>query len=119
MYMKKKDLNPDIVLLEMTDRIKGRGDGDRINEEIDLLLRQNKTRVIFDLSGVHFIDSAAIGVFVRNFTLLRDSGGSLRLVGVKGMVKGVLEMTNINKVIGMYATIEEACQDSSPPPSPE
>lgn len=117
MNIKKNEIGSGVVVLQMTDRITGLRDCDRINQEIESLIRQNQTRVILDISGVHFIDSAAIGTIVKNFTLLKDSGGSLCMVGAKGMVKGVLEMTNIHKVIGIYATIQEACE-APPPPAP-
>lgn len=114
MNLKKKEIGPGIVVLEMTDRIGSGRDCQRIQEEIELLIRENQKRVIFDLSGVHFIDSAAVGCIVLSFGRLRNSGGTLRLAGVKGMVEGVLKLTHIDRVIGIYPTAMDASQDSSP-----
>ena len=114
MNLKKKEIEPGIVVLEMTDRIASGRDCDRINEEVEVLIRKHQTRVIFDLSGVHYIDSAAVGSIVRSLCRLKDSGGSLRLAGVKGMVKGVLKLTHVDKVIGIYLTATDALQDSPP-----
>lgn len=114
MTLKKKELGPGIVVLEMTDRIGSGRDCQRIQEEIELLIRENPKRVIFDLSGVHYIDSAAVGCIVRSFVRLRNSGGTLRLAGVKGMVEGVLKLTHVDKLIGVYPTAMDASQDSPP-----
>jgi len=118
MNLKKKEIGPGVVVLEITDRISGVRDCGRINQEIDLLLGQNQTRVIFDLSGVHFIDSVAVGTIVRSFCSLKNSGGTLRLAGVKGMVKGVLALTHVDRVIGVYPTVMDAAQDSPAIQSP-
>lgn len=114
MNLKKKEIGPGTVVLEITDRIVSGRDCDRIIQEVELLISQHQTRVIFDLSGVHYIDSAAVGTIVRSLCKLKDSGGSLRLAGVTGMVKGVLKLTHVDKVIGTYLTAMDASQDSAP-----
>ena len=118
MNLKKKQIGPGIVVLEMADRIASGRDCQRINEEVELLIREGQTRIIFDLSGVHYIDSAAVGSIVRSLCTLKNSGGTLRLAGAKGMVQGVLRLTHVDRVIGIYPTAREACQDASPPTNP-
>jgi len=98
----------------MTGKVTMGRDLKRIDEEVGLLIGEKQTRVIFDLSGVHFVDSSAVGCIVRNFIRLTNSGGSLRLAGVKGMVQGVLKMTQVDKVIDIYPSSLDASQDSPP-----
>jgi anti-sigma B factor antagonist len=112
MEFKRKDLGPSVVVLEMTGKVTMGRDLKRIDEEVGLLIGEKRTRVIFDLSGVHFLDSSAVGCIVRNLTRLKNSGGSLRLAGVKGMVEGVLKLTHVDKVIEIYPTALDASQDS-------
>ncbi len=111
MNIKKREVKPGVVVLEITDKIVGVGDCGRINAEVDSLVRQKQARVIFDLSGVHYMDSSAVGAIVRSFCTLKNSGAVMRLAGVKGVVKSVLQMTQVDKVIGMYPTAMEASQD--------
>jgi len=118
MNLKKKQIGPGIVVLEMTDRIASGRDCQRIHEEVDQLIRENQTRVIFDLSGVHYMDSAAVGSIVRSLCSLKNSGGTLRLAGAKGMVQGVLRLTHVDRVIRIYPTASEAYQDSPPSQNP-
>ena len=118
MNLKKKQIGPGIVVLEMTDRIASGRDCQRIHEEVDLLIRENQTRVIFDFSKVHYIDSAAVGSIVRSLCSLKNCGGTLRLAGVKGMVQGVLRLTHVDRVIGIYPTVVDASQDSPPSQNP-
>jgi anti-sigma B factor antagonist len=118
MNLKKKQIGPGIVVLEMTDRIASGRDCQRIHEEVDLLIRENQTRVVFDLSGVYYMDSAAVGSIVRSLCSLKNSGGTLRLAGAKGMVQGVLRLTHVDRVIRIYPTAGEACHDSPPSQNP-
>jgi len=115
MRLTKKQIGPGIVVLELTDRIASGRDCQRIQEEVDLLVRENQTRVIFDLTAVHYIDSAAVGSIVRSLCTLKSSGGTLRLAGVKGMVKGVLTLTRVDQVIRIYPTAMDASLDSPTP----
>jgi anti-sigma B factor antagonist len=118
MQIKKRQIGPGIVVLEMTDRIASGRDCQRINEEVELLIRENQSRVIFDLSGVYYIDSAAVGTIVRSLCSLKNSGGTLRLAGARGMVQGVLKLTHVDRVIAIYPTTGEACQDGPPAQNP-
>ncbi len=118
MNLKRKEIRPGIVVLEVNGRIGGDQDCQRIREEVDLLVHKDQTRVIFDLSSVHYIDSAAVGTIVRSFCSLKNSGGWLRLAGLKSMVEGVLKLTGVDRVIGIYPTAIDASQDSPPSPSP-
>ena len=82
-----------------------------IDKEIEALIAKDQKRVILDLSEVRLIDSAGVGQVVKSFTRLKKSGGDLRVAGVSGMLDGVFKLTQVHKVIGMYASAQEASQD--------
>ena len=73
-------------------------------------IEKNETRIIFDMHDVDHIDSAFVGQIVKSFTRLSKSGGALRLAAVRGMVEGVLNMTQVNRVIQIYPTAEAASE---------
>jgi anti-sigma B factor antagonist len=114
MEFTKKQIRPGVVVVEMTGSIRIGPDCQEIEQRVDEFIRQNETWVVFDLSGVPFIDSAGIGTVVRSLSRLKKLGGTLRLAGVKGMVEGVLKLTQINKMIDVYPTAEDASRDLPP-----
>ena len=116
MVFAKKQIQPGVVLLEMTGSIRIGRHCHQIEQVIEEMIGLNQTWAIFDLSGVSFIDSSAVGTFVRCFGELKKSGGGLRLTGVKGMVEGVLKLTQIDKVIEIYPTATEASHGLPPVP---
>ena len=99
---------PGVAVLEMKGSIHSGPDCQRVEHELDTLLRESKTHVIFDLTGVTHIDSAAVGTIVTCFSRLKRSGGALRLAGARGMVEGTLKLTQVHRVIGMYPTASDA-----------
>jgi anti-sigma B factor antagonist len=111
--IKKKEIIPGIVVLELTGRITMGPDCWQIEKEVGQLLSQNQKHIILDLSGISIVDSTGIGQIVRCLSKLKNSGGSLRLAGLKGMVEGVFKMTRVDQAIGIYSTVVEAAASHS------
>ncbi|MBY8877333.1 STAS domain-containing protein [Actinacidiphila acidipaludis] len=51
------------------------------------------TRVVIDLSGVAFMDSAGIHALLTCYELAQDRGGSLSVTGAHGVVERVLHLS--------------------------
>lgn len=111
MKFTKKQIRPGVVVFEMAGSIRSGSDCRQIEQAVDEIIRGHESCAIFDLSGVSFVDSSGLGTIVKCLTELKKLGGTLRLTGVKGMVKGVLELTQINRVIKIYPTASEASGD--------
>ena len=118
MEFTKKQIQSGVVVLEMTGSIRMGPNCQQIEQALDDLIRRQETWVIFDLSGVSFIDSSGVGTIVRCLARLKKLGGTLRLTGVKDMVDGVLKLTQIDRVIEIYPTASEASRDLPPVPNP-
>lgn len=114
----KKQVRPEVLILEMTGSIRIGPNCQQIELALDEIIRQGNIWVVFDLGGVTYIDSAGIGTVVRGMIKLKKLGGTLRLARVKGMVEGVLKLTQIDRTIGIFPTAEEAAQDLPLVPKP-
>lgn len=110
-----REHKPGVAILEMKGSIHAGPDCHRVEHELDALLRGTKTHVIFDLTDVTHIDSAAVGTIVTCFSRLKRAGSALRLAGAHGMVEGTLKMTQVHRVIPMYATASDAAEDLTAP----
>jgi anti-anti-sigma factor len=97
-----------VEVLEMTGSIFAGPDCESVEAEVAALIQGGKTRVIFDLTGVRHIDSAAIGSIVRCLSRLRRAQGDLRLAGAGSMVEGTLKITQLDRIIGIYPTVAAA-----------
>jgi anti-sigma B factor antagonist len=76
------------------------------------LVRGNTSRkLILDLSGVPYIDSAGIGALVGAYVSHQKDGRCLALVGVKQRVRDAMHVTRVEQFFQFYDT-EEAAQQA-------
>ena len=103
-----KQLPPDIVVLEITGKITIGRDCQHLEWTTESLVKENRKKIIFDLTRVSHIDSTGIGIIVTSAGQVKEAGGELRLAGVNNHVEHILKMTNINKVVAWKPTVMEA-----------
>ena len=103
-----------VTVLHMTGSIHTGPDCRRVEHEVESLIHSKEAFVIFDLSGVTHIDSAAIGSIVRCYTKLKASGGHLRLAGCTAMIESCLKLTRLNKVLEIYPNTVSAVENYPP-----
>jgi len=111
MKFEKKQIEPGIVVLELTGRFVMGADCQKLDREVDDHAQRGQKSFILDLTAVDHVDSAAIGQIVKSYSKLKKSGGMMRLAGATGMVDGVLKLTQVHKVIEIFPTAHEAAKD--------
>jgi anti-sigma B factor antagonist len=109
----KRTLQPGITTLSMYGSIHCGPECERLEREVDRMIALRETRVIFDMAGVTHADSAAIGAIVRCLGKLKNAGGGLRIAGAQAMIDHSLRLTKVDKIIEMFATVEQAAQGFS------
>ena len=109
--IEQTSIAPDIDVFAMSGRLTMGSDSQQVEWNLAKLINENHRKVIFDLSGVSFLDSSGIGILVMCHAKLKKAGGSLRLAGAQGMVRQIIEMTNVNKLVDLYATASDASKD--------
>ncbi len=104
----QKELGSNVVALELAGIITLGRSCSEIEWEVDKLVAKGISKAIFDLTKVTRIDSAGLGIIVMSCGKLKKAGGDLRLVGVQDNVRSVFTMTQVDKVVGMFDSTEEA-----------
>ena len=64
--------------------------------------------VIVDMSRTRFCDSAGLNALVATDRRARAEGGEVRLVIVSEAILRVVALTGVDRVIAIYASLEEA-----------
>jgi anti-sigma B factor antagonist len=57
--------------------------------------RSDTSATVVDLSGVDFLDSSGISILLKGRRLADQRGVAYRVVGARGMVRTVLDMTGV------------------------
>lgn len=111
LHLLKSSPKPGVTIVEMKGSIHCGPDCRRVEQETETLIRAKENFVIFDLSHVSHIDSAAIGSIVRCFSRLKSSGGYLRLAGCSGMLESSIKLTQLDKILELYPTAAAASEN--------
>lgn len=83
------------VAPELRDRLSGAVDG-------------GVKHLVLDLSDTTFVDSMTLGVLLGSSKHLRDRGGELRLVVPRAEIRRIFEITLLDRIFPLHATLAEA-----------
>jgi anti-anti-sigma factor len=72
------------------------------------LVAEGFPKIVFNLSGVTFIDSAGLGTLTLGYSKAKAAGGLLKLVAPQQRVREALEMTRLTVMFPLYTSDEEA-----------
>ena len=65
-------------------------------------------KVIFDLTGLRFVDSSGLGAFLASMRHLNAAGGDLKLCGMTRPVRALFELVRMHKIFDIRVTKDEA-----------
>ena len=67
-----------------------------LRDELYQLIDKGGREIVVDLSGMDFIDSTGLGVFVGALKRAREGGGGIELRGLKPSARKVFEITGLS-----------------------
>jgi anti-sigma B factor antagonist len=104
----ERQVEPDITVVELTGRLALGRESQRIESLVEELVRKGTQRVIVDMTGVEYIDSAGIGMIALASGKLKEIGGKLAIVAAEGRVLQLLNLTQMNTIVKVCPTVAEA-----------
>lgn len=82
---------------------------DIIKNKIDLTINfRNTKKLIFDFSGVNFMDSSGIGMVMGRYKNMIKNGGKTAVVGLKPTVRKIFAMSGLFKILEEYDNVKNA-----------
>lgn len=64
--------------------------------------------MVFDFSGVSYLDSAGLGVLVQFAKSMKSLGLELRLCCVRPVVQRVMKLVHVDRILPLDGTLEES-----------
>jgi anti-sigma B factor antagonist len=103
----------DVTVLDLKGKMT-LGEGDELlKDKINSLLQQGKKKLVLNLEGVPYIDSAGLGEIVRTYTTVSRQGGSLKLLNLTKRIEDLLSITKLLTVFETFDTEQEAVKSFS------
>jgi anti-sigma B factor antagonist len=81
----------------------------RLREALTNLVNEGHLRLVVDLTATEFLDSTGLGALVTGLKRVRARGGDMKVVCTSPRVCKVFEITSIDKVLPLFASVDEAC----------
>src|SRR6476646_7543243 len=95
----------DVVVLDLKGKIT-LGEGDELlKDKVNSLVNQGHKKIVLNLAGVPYIDSAGLGEVVRTYTTVSRQGGSLKLLN---LTKRITDLLSITKLLTVFETYRRA-----------
>ena len=103
----------DVIVLDLKGKMT-LGEGDELlKDKINSLVHQGRRKVVLNLGGVPYIDSAGLGEIVRTYTTISRQGGSMKLLNLTKRITDLLSITKLLTVFETYDNEADAVRSFS------
>ena len=97
----------DVTILDLSGRVVLGEPTKVLREAINDLVDSGKTKLIFNLADVPFVDSGGVGTMFAGLTTARRDGGSIRLLHLTGRVEQLMHMIGAEIAFGPFLDNED------------
>ncbi len=118
MTIQVRDAEPDVAVVELVGRLTLGEACQLLLRKVDELLRANRARVVLEMGGLEFMDSAGLGTVVACYGKAKKAGGNLVLAAPQKKVADTFKITHMDSVVKSYPTAEAAAASLQNPPAP-
>lgn len=80
----------------------------KIRREIDAAISADTRNIIFDFSGLTFMDSSGIGMIMGRYKKSQKYGGKVIVAAPKPQVKRILEISGLLNIITLEPSVKKA-----------
>jgi len=101
----------DAVIINLTGDMMLGYEANDFHEAILKAVKNNRKKIIVDLSNVQFISSWGIGILIYGYTTTINAGGKFIIAAVPGKVKDVLVKTRLDSFFEKYDSVESALRN--------
>ncbi len=105
----------DVMILDLKGKIT-LGEGDELlKDKVNSLVNQGQRKIVLNLAGVPYLDSAGLGEVVRAYTTVSRQGGNLKLLNLTKRITDLLSITKLLTVFETFDSEDEAVRSFSAP----
>jgi anti-sigma B factor antagonist len=89
-------------------------DVETMQHDFEYLILEKHYNIVIDFAQCNYITSMGLSVIFHAKKKMTENGGDIRIARINTLIKNLFEMTNLNKTINIYGTVEEAVQSFNP-----
>jgi len=100
--METHELSPGITAISFTGRLVLGNRLTDVEHAIRQAIKQGSRKLVLDFSRLDYMDSAGVGLLAMCVGIMEREGGKVLVAGATGHVAELLELTHLNRLVGMY-----------------
>jgi anti-sigma B factor antagonist len=105
----RREISPRITVADLSGQLTMGGRLAEFESEMRNRIEQGARKLLVNLSQVTFMESSGLGTLVVLAGRMDRSGGKLVIAGAVGKVCQVIEMSRVDRLVGMYGDVTAAC----------
>ena len=108
MQIEQRGVGEVAIMQVLGDITLGKGGDVILKDKIQSLLQQGYRKLLIDMGGVSYVDSAGLGQLVQVYATTSHLGGSLKLLNLTKRLKDLLVLTKLLTVFDTYESEDAA-----------
>ena len=104
----RKALDSGVVVLALTGTMTMGTQLQKFEETVTELTKEDRNRIVVDMSGISYLDSSALGVLVACHVLVKKANGQLRLAALTDRVAKIVKLVGVDAVLLIDPTRDAA-----------
>jgi anti-sigma B factor antagonist len=84
-----------------------------LERKVDSLLKAGKARIVIELSGLSYIASAGVGVFINSQHQAKGKGGTVQLVNPSASVREIFSILGLGSIFTIHDTLDQGVAAAS------
>jgi anti-sigma B factor antagonist len=97
----------------LVTRLNGKLSLETVHDFISTMRPEPAAKLVIDMSGVSFMDSAGVGALVSLFVSRRNNGKTLALAGLTQQGNAVMQVSGLLKLLPVFPSVEAALAQPS------
>lgn len=65
----------------------------------DLIFEERPLELVFDFSKIKFMDSSGLGLVLGRYRIIKELGGSVKIVGASEQIEKIFIMSGVDKIV--------------------
>ena len=97
----------DVAVVKVSGSV-SMSEAESLRESLEKLAAEQVPHIVLDLDEMDFISSLGLGAIIAGHLKCRHHHGQIKLVRPRPPVRALLETTRLNKLFGIYESLEQA-----------
>jgi anti-sigma B factor antagonist len=104
----KTSVQGHVTVFHLDGNLMGGPDATALNDKLHALVEAGKKHVVIDLKKLEFMNSSGLGLLIGGASLMKNSGGGLKLACASEKVMTLIKIARLGSVFNTFPTVHEA-----------